>query len=98
MLAGDVSSGIWMSKISPVHIWKKKVKIQRDHKPPEAIMKKPLQNTAPPPPPPPPRSLQRMLLSLQKYDIDLVMTNEIPEEELTAQVHMVYENVLATMI
>ena len=53
MLAGDVSSGIWMSKISPVHIWKKKVKIQRDHKPPEAIMKKPLQNTAPPPSPPP---------------------------------------------
>ena len=53
MLAGDVSSGIWMSKISPVHIWKKKVKIQRDHKPPEAIMKKPLQNTAPPPPLPP---------------------------------------------
>ena len=96
MLAGDVSSGIWMSKISPVHIWKKKVKIQRDHKPPEAIMKNPLQNT--PPPPPTPRSLQRMLLSLQKYDIDLVMTNEIPEEELTAQVHMVYENVLATMI
>ena len=75
----------------------KKVKIQRDHKPPEAIMKKPLQNTAPPSPPTP-RSLQRMLLSLQKYDIDLVMTNEIPEEELTAQVHMVYENVLATMI
>ena len=53
-------------------------------------MKKPLKNTTP--------QLQRMLLSLQKYDIDLVMTNEIPEEELTAQVHMVYENVLATMI
>ena len=38
--------------------------IQSDHKPLEAIMKKPLQNTPP--------QLQRMLLSLQKYNIDLV--------------------------
>ena len=57
-----------------------------------------------------------MLLSLQKYDSDLVyltgtenilvdtlsyahveeMTDDIPEEELTAQVHMVYENTPAT--
>ena len=78
--------------------------IQSDHKPLEAIVKKPLQNTPPP--------LQMMLLSLQKYDIDLVYlagkeniladtltcayleetTDDIPEEELTAQVHMVYEN------
>ena len=38
--------------------------IQSDHKPLEAIMKKPLQNT-------PPR-LQGLLLSLKEYDIDLV--------------------------
>ena len=57
-----------------------------------------------------------MLLSLQKYGIDLVyldgkeniladtlscahleeMTDDIPEEELTAQLHMVYENAPAT--
>ena len=57
-----------------------------------------------------------MLLSLQKYDIDLVSltgkeniltdalshlhleetTDDIPEEKLTAQVHMVYENAPAT--
>ena len=79
------------------YIYGKKVTIQSDHKPLEAIMKKPMQNT-------PPR-LQRMLLSLQKYDIDLVYlagkesilytlshahleqtTDDIPEEELTAQV------------
>ena len=71
-------------------------------------MKKPLQNT-------PPR-LQRMLLSLQKYNIDLVYlagkeniladtlsrahleetTDDMPEEELTAQVHKLYENAPAT--
>ena len=45
------------------YIYGKKVTIQGDHKPLEAIMKKPLQNTPPP--------LQRILLSLQKYDIDL---------------------------
>ena len=86
------------------YIYGKKVTIQSDHKPLEAIMKKPLQNT-------PPR-LQRMLLSLQKCNIDLVYlagkeniladtlshahleetTDDIPEEELPAQVHMVYEN------
>ena len=85
------------------YIYGKKVTIQSDHKPLEAIVKEPLQNTPPP--------LQIMLLSLQKYDIDLVYlagkenifadtlscthldetTNDIPEE-LTAQVHMVYEN------
>ena len=72
-------------------------------------MKKPLQNT-------PPR-LQRMLFSLQKYDIDLVYlagkeniladtlsrahletTEEIAEEELEAQVHIVYENAPATNV
>ena len=57
-----------------------------------------------------------MLLSLQKYDVDLVYltgkenimadtlshahmeetTDDIPEEELTPQVHMVYENAPAT--
>ena len=67
-------------------------------------MNKQLQNT-------PPR-LQRMLLSSQKYDIDLVYVakkennladtlsrahlentaDDIPEEQLTAQVHMVCEN------
>ena len=85
------------------YIYGKKVTIPSDHKPLEAIVKKPLQNTPPP--------LQIMLLSLQKYDIDLVYlagkenifadtlscthleetTNNIPEE-LTAQVYMVYEN------
>ena len=89
------------------YIYVKKVTILSDHKPLEAIMK-PLQNTPP--------LLQRLLLSLQKYGIDLVYlagkeniladtlsrtyleetTDDIPEEELTAQVHMVYENALAT--
>ena len=83
------------------YIYGKKVIIQSDHKPLEAIMKKPLQNS--------PLQLQRMLLSLQIYDIDLVYlagkenilahtlscahleerTDDIPEEELTTQV---YEN------
>ena len=95
-----------MSKISQ-YIYGKKVTILSDHKPLEAIMK-PLQNTPP--------LLQRLLLSLQKYGIDLVYlagkeniladtlsrahleetTDDVPEEELTAQVHMVYENALAT--
>ena len=90
------------------YIYGKKVKIESDHKPLESIVKKPLQNT-------PPR-LQRMLLRLQKYDIDLVYlagkeniladilspahleetTEEIAEEELEAQVHIVYENAPAT--
>ena len=85
-------------------IYGKKVIIRSGHKPLEAIMKKPLQNTSP--------RLQRMLLSLQKNDIDLVYlagkeniladtlsrehlektTDDIPEEELTTQVHMIYEN------
>ena len=86
------------------YIYGKKVIIQSDPKPLEAIMKKPLQNTPP--------QLQRMLLSLQKYDTDLVYlagkeniladtlshahleerADDIPKEELTAQVHIVYEN------
>ena len=90
------------------YIYGKKATIQSDHKPLETIMKKPLQNT-------PPR-LQRMLLSLQKYDVNLVYlagkeniladtlshvhmeetTDDIPEEELRPQVHMVYENAPAT--
>ena len=90
------------------YIYGKIVIIRSDHKPLEAIMKKPLQNTSP--------RLQRMLLSLQKNDIALVYlagkenilpdtlsrahveetTDDIPEEELTAQVHMVYENAPAT--
>ena len=45
------------------YIYGRKVSIQSDHKPLESILKKPLANT-------PPR-LQRMLLRLQKYDIDL---------------------------
>ena len=45
------------------YIYGKKV-ITSDHKPLEAMMKKPLKNTTP--------QLQRMLLSLQKYAIDLV--------------------------
>ena len=45
------------------YIYGKKVQIESDHKPLESIMKKALQNT-------PPR-LQRMLLTLQKYDIKL---------------------------
>jgi len=45
------------------YIYGKKVQIESDHKPLESIMKKALQNT-------PPR-LQRMLLALQKYDMDL---------------------------
>ena len=46
------------------YIYGKKVIIESDHKPLEAIMKKPLQNT--------PQRLKRMLLILQKHDIDLV--------------------------
>ena len=46
------------------YLYGKKEIIQSDHKPLEAIMKKPLHNTL--------SRLQRMLLSLQKYDIDLV--------------------------
>ena len=78
--------------------------IQSDHKPLKEIIRKPLQNIPP--------LLQRMLLSLRIYDIDLVYlagkeniladtlsrehlektTDDIPEEELTTQVHMIYEN------
>ena len=78
--------------------------IQSDHKPLKEIIRKPLQNIPP--------LLQRMLLSLRIYDIDLVYlagkeniladtlsrehlkktTDDIPEEELTTQVHMTYEN------
>ena len=46
------------------YIYRKNVTVQSDHKPLEVIMKKPLQNA-------PPR-LQGILLSFQKYDIDLV--------------------------
>ena len=90
------------------YIYGKKVIMQSDYKPLEAIMKKPLQNT-------PPR-FQRRLLILQKYDIDLVYpagkeniladtlscvhleetTYDITEEELSAQTHIVYENATAT--
>ena len=90
------------------YIYGKKVNIQSDHKPLESIMKKELHNT-------PPR-LQRMLMSLQKYDINLKylagkekiladtlshahledVTEEIPEEQLVTQVHMVYSNAAAT--
>ena len=90
------------------YIYGKKVQIESDHKPLESIMKKALQNT-------PPR-LQRMLLVLQKYDMDLKYlagkeniladtlsrasleetTEDIAEEELEAQVHMVYANAPAT--
>ena len=52
-----------MSKISPAHIWKES-DIHSDHKSLEGILKKPLQNTSP--------QLQRMLLSLQKYNINFV--------------------------
>ena len=82
-------------------IYGRKVSVQSDHKPLESIIKKPLANT-------PPR-LQRMLLRLQKYDIDLTykpgkemlladtlsrahlsdIAEEINEEEMTAQIHMV---------
>ena len=58
----NAGSGIWMCSVSPIHLWKK-VTVQSDHKPLEAIMKKPLQNTPP--------QLQRMLLTLQKYKIEL---------------------------
>ena len=44
-------------------IYGKKVQIENDHKPPGSIMKKSMQNT-------PPR-MQRMLLTLQKYDMQL---------------------------
>ena len=46
------------------YIYGREVSIQSDHRPLESILKKPLANT-------PPR-LQRMLLRLQKYDIDLI--------------------------
>ena len=84
------------------YIYEKKVQIESDHKLLESIMKKAMQNT-------PPR-LQRMLLTLQKYDIEpkyIVLkdniladtsshasleetTEDIAEEELEAQVQMVY--------
>ena len=90
------------------YIYGKKVIIQSNYKPLEAVTKKSLQNA-------PPR-VQRMLLGLQKYDTDFVYlarkeniladtlshahldvtTDDIPDKELTAQVHMVYENALAT--
>ena len=79
-----------------------------DHKPLEAIMKKPLSSA-------PPR-LQRMLLRLQKYNIvlsykagkEMILADtlsrahieetdsEIPEDELVAQVHMIYNSCAAT--
>jgi len=90
------------------YIYGKKVLVQSDHKPLESIMKKALHNA-------PPR-LQRMMLSLQKYDFELVYlagkeniladtlsrahladtSEEVPEEELVAQVHMVYDNANVT--
>ena len=90
------------------YIYGKKVIIQIDRKPLEAIMKKPLQNNPP--------QFQRILHSLRKFDIDFVYlawkgnilvgtlsrahlketTENIPGDELTAQVHMVYENAPAT--
>ena len=45
------------------YIYGKKVQIESDHKPLESIMKKAMQNTPP--------QLQRMLVTLQKYDIEL---------------------------
>ena len=90
------------------YIYGKKVIIQSDHKPLKEIIRKPLQNIPP--------LLQRMLLSLRIYDIDLVYlagkeniladtlsrphleetTDDIPKEELAAQVHIEYENAPAT--
>ena len=92
------------------YIYGKKVVIQSDHKPLEVIMKKLLHNTSPrlqrmll--------SLQKYIDLVYDIDFWLrqktswqipchthleEMTDDITEEELTAQVHMVYENALTT--
>ena len=90
------------------YIYGKEVRVMSDHKPLEAIMKKPLSSA-------PPR-LQRMLLRLQKYNIvlsykagkEMILADtlsrahieetdsEIPEDELVAQVHMIYNSCAAT--
>ena len=92
------------------YIYGKKVVIQSDHKPLEVIMKKPLHNTSPrlqrmll--------SLQKYIDLVYDIDFWLrkktcwqipchthleEMTDDITQEELTAQVHMVYENALTT--
>ena len=82
----------------------KKILVESDHRPLESITKKPLANA-------PPR-LQRMLLQLQKYDVNVrykegrlmifadtlsrahlsETSDEIPEDEVIAQVHMVETN------
>ena len=96
-----------MSKISPVHLWEKVI-IYSDCKPLEALMKKPLHNT--PQLQGMLLDLQKYdidLVYLAEKENILVdtflshtrleeMTHDIPEEQLTPQVHMVYENALAT--
>ena len=95
-----------MSKISPVHLWEKVI-IYSDCKPLEALMKKPLHNT--PQLQGMLLDLQKYdidLVYLAEKENILVdtflshtrleeMTHDIPEEQLTPQVHMVYENALA---
>lgn len=85
-----------------------KITVESDHKPLEAIMKKPLNET--------PARLQRMLLKLQHYDIDLIYKpgkemfiadtlSRAPSEagedndvckEVVVHVNMMYENTEAT--
>ena len=87
------------------YIYGKKVLIESDHKPLENIFKKPLASA--------PLRLQRMLLRLQRYDIDLQYKpgkemlladtlsrahvaeygEEISEEDMRAQVHLVTANI-----
>lgn len=86
------------------YIYGKTVEVHSDHKPLESILKKPLAKA--------PARLQRMLLRLQRYDINLIYkqgkslkvadalsraylpetAEEISEEEMKSQVHLIYAN------
>ncbi|XP_028416269.1 uncharacterized protein K02A2.6-like [Dendronephthya gigantea] len=86
------------------YIYGKTVEVHSDHKPLESILKKPLGAA--------PARLQRMLLRLQKYDINLIYkqgkllkvadtlsraqlaetAEEISEQEMKSQVHLIYAN------
>ena len=84
------------------YIYGKTIEVHSDHKPLENILRRPLATA--------PAQLQRMLLCLQKYDINLIykqekllkiadtlsraqlveMAEEIVEEEVRSQVHLIY--------
>ena len=90
------------------HIYGKKVQVQSDHKPLESIMRKPLSST----PARLQRMLLRLqkydITLIHKFGKEMILADtlsrvhteetgeEIPEEELVAQVHMVYDNSYAS--